>query len=566
MKHVKQDNFILKYKHMGYTMKSRQFLMLSVFAFLSYSALPVLQAYAQSDAAPAPHATKMTHANILDQGAINTFYSTRGGRNYWVNGNDYARANQMFQLIKDSWTHGLNPQKYHISEISNLMAHQGSDNARLELLLTDAAIRYGRDMSGMRVNAGSLGIKEKYFRQRPGANDVAAKLSQVNHVADFLHGLKPDGELYDRLQKELIVLNKQGNPQNDLLPIRFSGATVFYPGQSHTDIVKLRRYLGLSHNPNYGPDTFYDDQLASAVMNFQRSNNLSADGVIGPATLRAMNGTNQDLMQQIVANMERLRWLDQKRHDRYLMVNIPSQHLWAIENGRVVAEMNVVVGMPTRPTKQFKTDITGVRFNPTWTVPLNLKMADFKPKLANNPGYLSNKGMQVWRDGKSIDPRSINWSKVSRAEMNNLRFTQVPGDHNALGRIRILMPSDYDIYLHDTNHPEFFNRASRTLSSGCIRMQDPEAVAKFILKYNGDFSERRMAELIDRGKMIDVKAERTVPVYVVYQSIWLDDRNNLVYGPDVYKQDQQVVAQLKQQGDYGLSSQSNRRTAEMHNR
>jgi murein L,D-transpeptidase YcbB/YkuD len=185
-------------------------------------------------------------------------------------------------------------------------------------------------------------------------------------------------------------------------------------------------------------------------------------------------------------------------------------------------------------------------------VPLSLKMQDFKPKLVNDPGYLHEKGIQVYRNGRTMDPHSIDWASVSSSEMNQLRFTQRPGDHNALGKIRILMPSDYDIYLHDTNHPEFFEKAQRALSSGCIRLSDPRAVAKFVLKHNADFSDEKMEELIERGKLVEVNATAPFPVYIVYQSVWLDDSGELVFGADIYKQDDKLIAALKREDGFAL--------------
>ncbi|MBU0799401.1 MAG: L,D-transpeptidase family protein, partial [Alphaproteobacteria bacterium] len=375
---------------------------------------------------------------------------------------------------------------------------------------------------------------------------------QSKDIPATLRALAPRGELYRKLQAALAEQSMEAAKYDHLLPLKFGGAYMFKPGQSHKDVPKMREFLKVEYNPERGPENYYDDNLASVVMDFQRERNLEPDGIIGPETMRVMNKSHEDTMKQIVANLERLRWLDEERPDRYIMVNIPSQRLWAIENGNVAVEMNVIVGLPSRQTKQFKTEVTGVRFNPTWTVPLSLKMADFKPKLVNNPGYLHEKGIQVYQNGRTLDPYAIDWANVNWKEMNTLRFTQKPGDHNALGKVRILMPSDYDIYLHDTNHPEFFEKTQRALSSGCVRMSDPEAVARFILKHNADWSDEKMKELIDRGKLVEVQSERPFPVYIVYQSIWLDEAGTLVYGPDIYNQDQKLTDLLARAGGYAL--------------
>lgn len=496
---------------------------------------------------------KFPDVKFMDSAALQDFYTARRNEPYWMRGrNDTRRAEEMKQLIAESWTHGLNPQSYHLDEITALLADpRGENGQRLELLLTDAAMRYARDLGGMRVDVGALGLKTKYWRHPPSAPAIAQNFAQSRDIPALLRAAGPHHQLYKKMQDEMRRLYAEGAQYDHLLPLDFGGG-LFRPGQSHRDVPKLRAYMKVTYNPARGPATYYDDTLASAVMDFQYRHSLSPDGIIGPSTLDVINRSAQGKMRQLVANMERLRWIDHTMPGRYMMVNIPSQRLWAVEDGKVVLDMKVIVGLPSRQTKQFVTEVTGVRFNPTWTVPLNLKMADFLPKLIEDPGYLHDKGIQISQDGMSIDPYAIDWATVTRQEMNTLRFTQRPGDHNALGRIRILMPSDYDIYLHDTNHPEYFGNVNRALSSGCVRMADPQAVADFILQGNGNWSRDRMSAIIENGRMTEIMAENRFPVYLLYQSVWLDEEGGLVYGPDIYRQDKMLIDMLARANAYAL--------------
>lgn len=498
---------------------------------------------------------------FMDKAAMQSFYTARKNDSYWLSGwNDTRKAKELLALLDKAWTHGLNQEQYHTKELHKMLDEgtslSAADKERLELLLTDAAMRYAHDMSGMRVNAGDLGLKSKFWRQPLTGMQIAASFAQSNDITAQLKDMAPRSELYRKMQDELLNQAREAKKTDSLLPLGFGGVSVFKPGQSSKDVPKLRQLLEVQYDPSNGPETYYDDNLAGAVMNFQRERNLEPDGIIGPSTLSVLNRSHRQAMEQIVANLERLRWLENDTPDRYIMVNIPSQRLWAIENGRVAAEMDVVVGLPTRQTKQFRTEVTGVRFNPTWTVPLNLKMQDFKPKLVRNPSYLSDTGISLIKgsgsDARTIDPHSVDWANVSWKEMNQMRFVQKPGEHNALGQIRVLMPSDYDIYMHDTNHPEFFKKTQRTYSSGCIRLSEPEKVARFILKDNEGWSDAKMQELIDSGKLRDIPTEHPFPVYIVYQSIWLDDQGGLVFGPDVYKQDQKLIEALRRQSAYRL--------------
>src|SRR5690606_4328789 len=133
------------------------------------------------------------------------------------------------------------------------------------------------------------------------------------------------------------------------------------------------------------------------------------DGGIGPATQKILNLSRLDKINQLVANLERQRWMDRVKPEKYVMVNIPSATLWAVEKGSAALQMKVIVGKETRPTNSFKTTITGVRFNPTWTVPPTIKREDYLPKLAEDPEYLSKRGIEIKYEGRTVDPLSVDW-------------------------------------------------------------------------------------------------------------------------------------------------------------
>ncbi len=488
---------------------------------------------------------------VSDAPAIRAFYAARENHPFWLGYDSSQRKiKDTLSVLKDSWTHGLNPDTYHATEIESLIKapHLSKKNrVRLELLLTDGAMHYGRDVTGMRVDPAAVRQKAEFWRQPMAGEKVMAAVSQAKNPAQALAGLAPHTKIYNALRSELLRLANERNDYERFLPIDFK-LTMFRPGERHREVPALRGRMGLIYNPENGPENFYDDQLAAAVMKFQKQHGLDADGIIGSKTLALLNRTNRGQMEQIVANLERLRWMDQELPERYIVVNIPSQTLWAIEKDRIVHKMPVVVGMPVRQTRDFKTEITGIRFNPTWTVPTGIKQADMLPKLKENPLALVEKGIELFRghgrNAPTIDPESVNWNNISRAELNHINMVQVPGDHNALGRVRVLMQNEFDIYLHDTNHPELFDKDDRTASSGCIRLSQPRKIASFVLSRNKGWTDAEMDYLIETGKTVEVPAEQKLPVYIVYQSIWMDDREQLVYGSDVYKRDRKLIEVL----------------------
>lgn len=514
---------------------------------------------------------RIQNTGFYDKQAMQGFYDALDHKTYWVQGNELIpQADTILGILQNSWTHGLNPDNYHVPELETLFSRESiSDKARLELLLTDAVVRYMRDVSGMRIDPDKINQEAEYWQQPADAEDIYNALAGSTDPVEVIKSYEPQGNLYNRLREELVKLSRNENGYDHVLPLDF-GSNFFKPREAHAAVKSLRVRLGREHNPAQGPENYYDDELAAAVMKLQKQHGLDADGIIGPQTLDILNNSAEEKKKQIVSNLERLRWLDREKPDRYLLVNVASQILWGVDDGKVALEMPVIVGMPYRKTKSFKTEVTGVRFNPDWNVPLSIKMRDFLPKLKKGgPDYLDYKGIEVIRgygnNARTLDPYAIDWSNVGWGEMNKLRMVQTPGDHNALGRYRILMPNRYNIYLHDTNHPEYFERSQRTLSSGCIRLSDPEAVAKFVLNKNDNFNDYVMKNILSTVRVTEVEAAAKMPIYIIYQSVWLNDKNELVYGADVYNRDKDLLEVLEAMNGYKLPDKADVKIAAIDN-
>lgn len=503
---------------------------------------------------------------LSDREAIQSFYEARQHKPLWTGSRGNAdKARMVLAFLQDSWTHGLNPADYHVGEIETLLQGAPDSEAQLELLLTDAVARYGRDMTGMRVNAAAANEHEKFWRQPLPVSDILHRVSVSGDPTEALEQLAPQNDFYSKLREELVRLSRDEAKFDNILPIKLGGRT-FYPGDRHAGVKALRQRLGVEYNSVHGPEEFYDDNTAAAMMSFQLEHNLEPDGVVGPKTLEVLNRSHREQMEQVIANLERLRWMDEVKPERYIMVNIPSQTLWAVENGKVAHEMPVIVGKPDRQTKAFRAEIQGIRFNPNWTVPMGIKMKDFLPKLRENPDYLAQKGIEIYqgtgKDRRTVSGTEIDWSNMGSRDMNQLSMVQRQGANNALGRIRVLMPNDFDIYLHDTNAPEYFEKTQRTLSSGCVRLSKPEEIARFVLSKNEGWSDDKMDAIIKKGATVEISAAAPFPVFIVYQTMWLDGEGRLVYGPDVYKQDHRLIKVMAAAKDFHIPELSATRLAE----
>lgn len=497
--------------------------------------------FASSSHAQAHFSSQLDSTNLHNGALLKAFYQERGMRTIWLRGaTDFQpRAKAVVEILQNSWTHGLNPDNYHVPRLIEMTAMGGAmDRQEFDLLLSDGVIRYARDLTGMRGKHNPNDRADKYWRQPMEPEDILEKVVLAGDPVRQLHTLEPNGKLYQTLRSELTSLAAMAQTEKTV-----SIPAGLKPGRAHKDIPLLREKLGSSSAVDQ-PES-YDDALASEVMTLQRRNGQRADGVLRAETLKAINAPAKDKMVQIIANMERLRWMEQGRPDRYILVNIPSASLWAVDDGKVAMEMPVIIGKTARPTYSFKTEITGVRFNPNWTVPPTIKNVDFLPMLQNDPEALVKRGIRITYKGNLVDPTKVEWATVTAKDLSMVKMIQDPGDDNPLGKVRVIMENPYNIYLHDTNHREMFENDDRALSSGCIRVAEPERLADFILKNNKDWSWNGMRKMIDSGRMRNVESEEKIPVYITYQTIWLDSEGKLIYGRDVYGQDARLAEILK---------------------
>jgi murein L,D-transpeptidase YcbB/YkuD len=488
---------------------------------------------------------------VKDYEGIVLFYEARKFKPVWVSRSGVQDRGQTFaNILKGSWSHGLNPYSYHYAQIETLMSQNDPQTlADLELLMTDAYIRLGQDLSGIRLSSSAvlgLNTQKSFWKQPFTVETLLKRLDKASDISDLIDDLAPKGQTYERLRKELVTIVKEENPvYESALPIRVDG--FLHPYQRSAAVPNLRKRLGL---PETSSDPLvYDDKVAATVIAFQKQNGLKADGIVGGQTLEILNRTRNEKVLQVIANLERLRWVEEEKPSKFVVVNIPSATLWAVENGRVAFDMQVIVGRSKRPTNMFIADITGVRFNPNWTVPPTIKKDDILPKLRADPNYLAQKGMQLIRSDAEgsyyVDPASVDWVNMREADLRQFKMVQTPGAHNPLGRVRVLMPNDYNIYLHDTNEPSKFNRAGRAESSGCVRMSEPEKMASFIMKDRPGWSDSDMEALFVDGRTKDVSIPQSIPVYMLYYTVWISEEGRVVYGNDLYGYDNKLIKMLK---------------------
>jgi len=273
-----------------------------------------------------------------------------------------------------------------------------------------------------------------------------------------------------------------------------------------------------------------------------------ADGVLGPATLRALNVTAQRRAEQLRVNLERWRWLPRAFPDRHIEVNIPAYTLRLIEGGRITLRMNAIVGRSYRQTPVFSARMTYLGLNPYWEVPAKLARLDVLPRVRADARYLQDMGFEVLQgwgtEERRLDPADIDWQSLDGGALP-FRLRQAPGPRNALGRIKFMFPNPYNVYIHDTPHRELFGMSRRDFSSGCIRISRPIDLASRLLEGTGDWMEARLEQATETGEpTVTVPLARPVEVHVLYFTAWAGEDGALQLRDDIYRRDGDVLRGL----------------------
>jgi L,D-transpeptidase YcbB len=319
------------------------------------------------------------------------------------------------------------------------------------------------------------------------------------------------------------------------------------PGGSGSEVAVLRERLVISDDlaPEHIRGETYDANVAAAVRRFQARHGLEETGAIGPRTLAALNVPVGKRVRQLAASLDRLSAMDFQFGQRYVVVNLPAAFAEAVVGDKVVRRHVVQVGRPDRPSPTLTTYITTVNLNPTWTVPLGILKKDVIPKMRKDPGYAERMHMRVLDGaGNEVDPRSVDWNS-ERAP--NFTIRQDSGTWNALGSVRIDMPNPHSVYMHDTNHKEFFSADYRFQSSGCTRVENPRDLAAWVLEETPGWSRREIDAAIAKGQKVDVRVARKIPVAWVYLTGWATRDGAIHFRDDIYGHDEkrELVADLK---------------------
>jgi L,D-transpeptidase YcbB len=291
--------------------------------------------------------------------------------------------------------------------------------------------------------------------------------------------------------------------------------------------------LGAVHASGQG----WDAELTAAVKRFQARMGLRQTGAIAGATLKAINVPARVRFNELASSANRLAGVNFPFGERYVVVNLPSTSVEAVENGRVVRRYVAIVGDPEHPSPEIAAQIQVVNLNPTWTVPTSIIKKEIIPHMQRDPGYLTRAKIRILdNSGQEIDPKSVNWG-TERAVNYTLR--QDSGANNSLGSIRIGMPNKLAVYMHDTPSKRLFGADYRFLSHGCVRVQGVYDLAQWLLEGTGGgptgvWDKLAMQEKVKERAPYEIRLTKAVPVIWVYMTGWSNGDGPANFRDDVY--------------------------------
>ena len=445
---------------------------------------------------------------------------TEQARGFW-NLHDYVTTYDNDSSLKDK---KLQKKMDRLIAEDELSVSASKDFINTELTLTQHFITYMLN----NYEKGYVKRKEmERFVPRKKENAVALADSLVNKKHKDDKYFEDVNESYKLLKEQLtryLTLAKNGGwPQVPAI-----GKKPLKKGMSAPAIAVIKKRLAVTDGltPNDTSQVFTDTLLTS-VKNFQARHGFNETGIISDSLIKEMNVPVEKRIEQLLMNMDRMRWLANNPTGNLLVVNIPEFVLHVYEGEKKIYDIDVVVGKESHNTMMFNGDLNQVVFSPYWNVPPSIVAKEILPAMDKNPNYLAKENMEVTgnEDGLPV-------------------IRQRPGPGNALGKVKFLFPNSFNIYLHDTPAKSLFNKDKRAYSHGCIRVREPEKLANYVLRNQPEWTPEKISEAMNSGEEKYVKVKNPIPVVITYYTAWVDEGGRLNFREDIYGHDAKLAQKM----------------------
>ena len=477
----------------------------------------------------------------------------------WIDesGKINPKANAALHVLADAQSYGLRIDDYALPLMT-----VGDDATEADLLrasmefefsLTAATLRYMADARNGYVDPNKISGYHDFAGLDADFAKLLGEVESADDVAQVMLSQHPREKVFEELRLELAELRQAAVGHDSII---IADKTFVRPGQTSDQleniVESIRRkaparllsehfdVFAVSHE-----EGLFSDDVVAMIRDFQKSNGLKADGIIGKNTISKMQISDPNVRKnKVLYAMERLRWHPDQLGSTHVFINQPAYRASYMRNGKAALSMRAVVGKPANQTSFFHDKIEYVEYNPYWGVPRSILVNEMLPKLINNPYYLDNLGYEITTQrGTPISSGSVDWWNVGKNFPYNVR--QPPGAKNALGELKIMFPNKHSIYMHDTPSKNLFQRDRRAFSHGCVRLAEPRAMAAAVLGSNVNHVASRLAG----GANNKQKLKREIPVYVAYFTAWPNNDGKVQFFSDVYGRDKALDKAMKMEAD-----------------
>lgn len=463
-------------------------------------------------------------------------------------------TSQLRSAIIASAEEGLIPDDYHLQAINRLSktidpAAAPASLVEYDIILSDALLLLGQHKRYGKVDPAAVEERKnlKLISPRSTLLDAHLLSIQTGTVRAALDALTPNHQAYTHLKKALNDYRKLSGtggwskvPQGPSLK----------PGMQDDRVKALRnRLMATGELKQKSPDpTLYDDTLMVAVRAFQIRHHLEPDGVAGKGTIDAMNVTAAERVNQIRVNLERARWIFHDMPSSSIIIDIAGFMLQYYHEKLPVWRTKVMVGQPFNQTPIFRSAITYLVVNPTWTIPPEIVKNETVPRILTEKNYLAKQHLRILTStGEEVSPATVPWRQFMGKYLP-YTLRQDPGEENSLGLIKFIFPNPYHVYLHDTPSKALFDRTQRAFSHGCIRVQNPlELGRRLLINDPGNpVNETKFNQILTSGKTTTVILKQPLPIYLMYLTANVQD-GRIMFKPDLYNRDQGIFEALNAQ-------------------
>lgn len=434
---------------------------------------------------------------------LKLFYKNYSNQTVW---DSKSQREYILSEISNAGNEGLEPEDYEYKKLKlyediyeNL---QDSSLVKYDLLLTKNLQLYTSHICKGKLDPRKLYDNWDLKTTTVDVNKILFDAISNDKLASEIEKCKPNHLIYKKLKQCLKILNSFPKDSVPYITIKDK----LLPNKKNKAVIALKKRLMYWHDLA-NKDTLtniYDKETQDAVKVFQQRHGLKPDAVIGKSTVEALNFSRNQRLEQVIVNMERWRWFSRDFGNHYLLINIPDYSVVAIKDKDTTQTQRVVVGKESRPTPILDSKISNINLNPNWTVPPTILKEDIYPEAIKNKGVFRQKGLTIFdKNNNEVNPSTWNID-----DANKYKYVQNPSRNNSLGSMKINFLNKYSVYLHDTNHRNFFAFTYRSLSSGCVRLEKPLEMATYIINDTTKWSLQRIKDTTDISHYYKLKQKK----------------------------------------------------------